>query len=99
MPAGAQGLEGEGRVTNRTWTISSHPDESAASGTFSITVKRAGAASSWLHARPAAAIALEWRGSDGEFTLRGGAGPALLIAGGIGAREGPKNLAEPARRV
>lgn len=72
-------------MTNRTWTISSHPDEGADSGTFTITVKRAGIASSWLHSRPASAIVLEWRGADGEFTLRDGGGPALLIAGGIGA--------------
>ena len=80
-----QGLEGPGKVTNRTWTISSHPDETAEAGAFSISVKRAGLASRWLHARAAPSdITLEWRGAGGEFVPAPGAGPVLLLAGGIG---------------
>jgi ferredoxin-NADP reductase len=33
----------------RTWTISSHPLQMAASGSFTITVKREGKVSAWLH--------------------------------------------------
>jgi len=40
-------------VLNRTWTISSHPAESAASSTFSITVKRAGLVTAYMHRRVA----------------------------------------------
>jgi hypothetical protein len=81
----AHGLEGGGKVTNRTWTISSHPDESAATGTFTISVKKVGLVSGWLHARPPREIVIEWRGAAGEFVPAPGAGPALLLAGGIGA--------------
>ena len=45
------GVPGAGGPLNRTWTISSHPDESAATGTFSISVKRAGLVSTYLHRR------------------------------------------------
>lgn len=49
---GQQGVaSADGAVLNRTWTISSHPDESAASSTFAITVKKAGLVSSYLHRR------------------------------------------------
>lgn len=47
------GIPGAGGPLNRTWTISSHPDESAATGTFSISVKRAGLVSTYLHRRAA----------------------------------------------
>ena len=81
----SQGLEGAGKVTNRTWTISSHPDETAKTGAFSISVKRVGLASGWLHAQTSPKdITIEWRGAGGEFVPGPGAGPALLIAGGIG---------------
>jgi len=40
-------------VLNRTWTISSHPAESAASNTFAITVKRAGLVTAYMHRRAA----------------------------------------------
>ena len=72
-------------MTNRTWTISSHPDETAKTGTFSISVKRVGLASGWLHAQDSPSkITIEWRGAGGEFVPGPGAGPVLLIAGGIG---------------
>ena len=47
-----QDLEQPGSVTNRTWTISSHP--STATGNtpqFSITVKCIGLVSKWLHSK------------------------------------------------
>ena len=43
------GIPGAAGPLNRTWTISSHPDESAATGTFSISVKKAGPVSTYLH--------------------------------------------------
>ena len=45
------GMPGASGTVNRTWTISSHPDESAATGTFSISVKKAGPVSTYLHRR------------------------------------------------
>ena len=45
-----QGLEGDDTITNRTWTISSHLSTYAYNDySFSITVKKAGLISSWLH--------------------------------------------------
>ncbi|KAG2454978.1 hypothetical protein HYH02_000804 [Chlamydomonas schloesseri] len=57
-----------GTIT-RTWTLTSHPTaDSAARGTFSITVKRAGAVSGRLHdsLRPGDRLAL--RAFAGDFT-------------------------------
>lgn len=50
----------------RTWTVSSHPAWSMRTGTFTISVKRAGAVSSYLHTsmRPGATIAFRAFGGD-----------------------------------
>jgi hypothetical protein len=94
IPAGtpAAGSGSGGSVTSqtitRTWTISSHPAETAASGAFSISVKKIGLASGWLHTslQPGGVVCL--RGVGGEFLAQGdaegAARPALLLAGGIG---------------
>lgn len=74
----------ESRVLNRTWTISSHPSEQTASDAFSITVKRVGLISAWLHSSFGHGGILQWRGIGGDFTPQAHSGPALLIAGGIG---------------
>ncbi|KAK9825888.1 hypothetical protein WJX81_001613 [Elliptochloris bilobata] len=79
-----QDIPGSSGALNRTWTISSHPDESAASGTFSISVKKAGVVSSYLHSVLKPGDAVEFRGALGDFVPVAGSGPALLIAGGIG---------------
>lgn len=73
-----------GKLHNRTWTISSHPDESSGSGHFSISVKKAGLISTWLHEQLSTGSALMWRGAAGEFVPERGTRPVLLIAGGIG---------------
>ena len=73
-----------GKSHNRTWTISSHPDESAENGTFTISVKKAGLVSSWLHQQLKQGASIEWRGAAGEFTPEPGTAPVLLVAGGIG---------------
>ena len=80
-------LQLEGHSHNRTWTISSHPDESAASGTFTISVKKAGLVSSFLHEHLKPGSSLEWRGAAGSFVPAAGTAPVLLVAGGIGAHQ------------
>ena len=74
----------KGKVLNRTWTISSHPSEQTGEKAFSISVKRVGLISGWLHTSFSQAGVLEWRGVEGNFTPQEHTGPALLIAGGIG---------------
>jgi predicted ferric reductase len=70
----------------RTWTISSHPSMTAASGTFTITVKKAGLISTWLYQHlEAGKDALEFGGVAGDFTPADSEAPVLLVAGGIGA--------------
>ncbi len=79
-------------LVQRTWTVSSHPRQSAQTGTFTMTIKRAGLVSSWMHDELRVGQALPFRGFGGDFTpaLLDGAGPAtqppgvLLLAGGIG---------------
>jgi len=72
------------KTLNRTWTISSHPSEQTVTDAFSITVKRVGLISGWLHSHFSKGDVLEWRGVGGAFTPQTHPGPALLIAGGIG---------------
>ncbi|KAK9867032.1 hypothetical protein WJX84_003348 [Apatococcus fuscideae] len=79
-----QDLEAPGGVTNRTWTISSHPDQLASSNTFAITVKRAGLVSSWLHDHLRVGDQIGWGGVDGQFTADPSVKHAVLIGGGIG---------------
>ena len=74
----------KGKVLNRTWTISAHPSEQTAEKAFSISVKRVGLISGWLHTSFSRGGVLEWRGVEGAFTPQEHGGPALLIAGGIG---------------
>ena len=74
----------KGKVLNRTWTISSHPSEQTSEKAFSISVKEVGLISDWLHTSFNQGGVLEWRGVEGAFTPQEHAGPALLIAGGIG---------------
>lgn len=60
----------DGKVLNRTWTISSHPDESAASNTFAITVKKAGLVSSYLHRRATNALTRNPRSALRAYTWK-----------------------------
>ena len=71
-------------MTNRTWTISSHPFETMQSGSFSITVKRDGLVSNWLHDHLEEGQKVSWSGVDGSFIPEPSTSHALLIAGGIG---------------
>eukprot|EP00879_Flechtneria_rotunda_P021215 GHRR01022348.1.p1 GENE.GHRR01022348.1~~GHRR01022348.1.p1 ORF type:complete len:620 (+),score=239.70 GHRR01022348.1:1847-3706(+) len=83
--AASQILQAAAVVVNRTWTISSHPSETVASGRFSITVKKAGRVSThlWQSMRPGQHV--RFKGVGGTFTLGAGSErPMLLIAGGIG---------------
>lgn len=75
----------------RTWTVSSHPSWTARSGTFTISVKRVGVVSSYLHdsMRPGSTVTL--RAFGGDFTpsllppaSASAGGAVLLLAGGIG---------------
>ena len=77
----------------RTWTVSSHPLEASHTGSFNISIKRAGLVSSWLHDSLTPGMALQFRGFGGDFTPAllsteaGAGGPArgvLLLAAGIG---------------
>eukprot|EP00803_Ostreobium_quekettii_P000500 evm.model.scf_238EXC.13 EVM.evm.TU.scf_238EXC.13 scf_238EXC:112229-115052(+) len=78
------------RPVNRTWTVSSNPRDSRATGTFTITVKKIGLASSWLHNRMAPGMSIAFKGFGGDFTplscqdcdVR--AASVVLVAGGIG---------------
>ncbi|CAD7703928.1 unnamed protein product [Ostreobium quekettii] len=86
-----RGPEGRKKVTNRAWTISSHPAHSRATGIFTITVKNIGVASRWLHEMMAPGESIAFRGFGGDFTpmkgVKGGSASqrmAALVAGGIG---------------
>ncbi|KAI3438091.1 hypothetical protein D9Q98_000533 [Chlorella vulgaris] len=73
------------RILNRTWTLSKHPAAAAKDGTFTISVKRAGVVSSFLHDSLQPGMSLQLRGVGGDFTVQDTGGrPALLLAGGIG---------------
>ncbi|CAL8471002.1 g10544 [Coccomyxa elongata] len=79
----------EAETLNRTWTISSPQKQIAATGRFTISVKKAGLVSTYLHEKVTLGQELIFRGVDGDFTLDRAAKripPAgvLLIAGGIG---------------
>jgi ferredoxin-NADP reductase len=79
------GLEGGDTITNRTWTISSHPSTYAYNDySFSITVKKAGLISSWLHNQLQPGMQLRFRGVEGDFTSIPGSLPVCLLAAGIG---------------
>jgi len=66
-------------------TISSHPSETAAKGTFTISIKRDGLVSSHMHAVMRPGMTLRFRGVGGTFTpVPDSTAPALLVAGGIG---------------
>lgn len=75
-------------VLNRTWTVSSHPSTSEI--TFTITVKRMGVVSSWLHKSMVEGEHILFRGFGGDFTPiqsevdQVHASAVLLVAGGIG---------------
>lgn len=86
---GAHLLQLEGKQHNRTWTISSHPDESAETQSFTISVKKAGLISSYLHEKLKPGSVIEWRGALGDFTPIAGDRPVLLVAGGIGECTSP----------
>ncbi|PNW84703.1 hypothetical protein CHLRE_03g155350v5 [Chlamydomonas reinhardtii] len=84
-----------GGTITRTWTLTSHPAaDSAARGTFSITVKRAGAVSGRMHdaLRPGDRLAL--RAFAGDFTteLVLPPAPAAAAAAGLGAAPAPDHL-------
>lgn len=69
-------------------TISSHPSETAAKGTFTISIKKDGLVSSHMHAVMQPGMALRFRGVDGTFTpVPNSTAPALLVAGGIGKHQ------------
>lgn len=79
------GAAGATRTLHRTWTLSSHPADAAAGGAFTITVKRAGLMSGWLHDSLRPGMELQLRGVGGEFVVRQESmRPVLLLAGGIG---------------
>lgn len=87
------GAAGATRTLHRTWTLSSHPADAAAGGAFTITVKRAGLMSGWLHDSLRPGMELQLRGVGGEFVVRQESmRPVLLLAGGIGGCQ----LAAPA---
>lgn len=80
------GLEGSD-ITNRTWTVSSHPSESDEG--FKITVKKMGLASNWLHDCMHHGRGILFRGFGGDFipvknNTHDPRTPVLLLAGGIG---------------
>ncbi|GMH40100.1 hypothetical protein BSKO_08004 [Bryopsis sp. KO-2023] len=85
-----EGLERGGKVTNRTWTVSSHPTASDRNGNFTITVKKIGLASGWLHDHMAPGKGIRFRGFGGDFSpfkcedCPVDTPAALLVAGGIG---------------
>jgi ferredoxin-NADP reductase/predicted pyridoxine 5'-phosphate oxidase superfamily flavin-nucleotide-binding protein len=65
----------------RSYTLSDAPDGRH----YRISVKRDGAASSWLHDHLAAGATIELKGPGGEFTFEEGTKrPAVLLSAGIG---------------
>ncbi|KAG2496437.1 hypothetical protein HYH03_005661 [Edaphochlamys debaryana] len=78
----------KGSTVTRTWTVTSHPAATAASGVFTLAIKRAGAVSSAMHDTLAPGTKLRLRGFDGDFTaaalLAAPLEVAVLAAGGIG---------------
>lgn len=78
-------------VLKRNYSISSAPDDSG----YRITVKRepspidrpdapAGLASNWLHDHAGPGMVLQVAPPAGDFVLDAGAGPVVLVSGGVG---------------
>jgi len=65
----------------RSYSLSTVPDEHG----YRISVKREGAASRYLHDRVKVGDVLEVAAPRGDFVLRDGAGPVVLISAGVGA--------------
>ena len=65
----------------RSYSLSTVPDERG----YRISVKREGAASRYLHDRVKVGDVLEVAAPRGDFVLRDGAGPVVLISAGVGA--------------
>lgn len=64
----------------RSYSLSSAPGED----TYRISVKRDGLVSSYLHAKLATGDVLDVAAPRGDFVLRDGAGPVLLVSAGVG---------------
>ena len=65
----------------RSYSLSDLPDESG----YRISVKREGAASSYLHQRVKVGDLLDAAAPRGSFVLRAGTRPVVLISAGVGA--------------
>ena len=65
----------------RSYSLSTVPDEHG----YRISVKREGAASRYLHDRVKVGDVLDVAAPRGDFVLRDGAGPVVLISAGVGA--------------
>ena len=65
----------------RSYSLSTVPDDHG----YRISVKREGAASRYLHDRVKVGDVLEVAAPRGDFVLRDGAGPVVLISAGVGA--------------
>eukprot|EP01025_Chloroclados_australasicus_P056244 TRINITY_DN6927_c0_g1_i1.p1 TRINITY_DN6927_c0_g1~~TRINITY_DN6927_c0_g1_i1.p1 ORF type:complete len:289 (+),score=50.42 TRINITY_DN6927_c0_g1_i1:56-868(+) len=83
-------VEIDGKVRNRTWTVSSHPSYSEKTKTFTVTVKNIGLVSNWLHEKVTIGSKILFKGFDGDFTpvncedCPSDCPSVLLVAGGIG---------------
>ena len=78
LPAWA---EGEAASQERSYTIS----DAANGRSYRISVKRAGVASSWLHAHLAPGAQIELMGPAGDFVFEEGTGrPVVMLSAGIG---------------
>ncbi len=65
----------------RSYSLSDVPDERG----YRISVKREGAASRYLHDHVSVGDVIDTAAPRGDFVLRAGAGPVVLISAGVGA--------------
>jgi ferredoxin-NADP reductase/MOSC domain-containing protein YiiM/ferredoxin len=73
--------DGEGRRLTRSYSLSDVPDERG----YRISVKREGAGSTYLHERVTVGDLLDVAAPRGNFVLRQGTRPVVLISAGVGA--------------
>jgi ferredoxin-NADP reductase/MOSC domain-containing protein YiiM len=73
-------LSGSGETLIRSYSVSGMPDEDS----YRISVKRDGAASTFLHDRIKVGDTIDVAAPRGDFVLEPGPGPVVLLSAGIG---------------
>jgi ferredoxin-NADP reductase/ferredoxin len=73
--------DGDGPPLTRSYSLSGVPDERG----YRISVKREGSGSRYMHERVSVGDVLDVAAPRGNFVLRDGTGPVVMISAGVGA--------------